>query len=75
VTLAYAPFVDPLPVWDYWPLLLLPLVAGLSVVYKSIRCDDMKRVPRESAQIFAVIILGLSAAALGIWILVRLVVN
>jgi len=75
VILAWAPFVEPLPVWDYWPLLLLPLCAGLSVVYKSIRCDDMRRVPREATALFATIIFALIAAAVLIWLLVKVVVN
>ena len=31
--LAYTPFVNPLPVWDYWYLLIFPLAAAVSVVY------------------------------------------
>ena len=72
---AWAPFVQPLPVWDYWYLLPLPLCAGLALVYKSIKCDDMRRVPREAAVIFLMIIGGLIAAALAFWVMVKLVVN
>jgi hypothetical protein len=73
--LAWKPFVQPLPVWDYWPLLLLPLCAGLAIVYKSIKCSDMRRVPREAAVIFITIVVGLCAAAIVFWGLVKLVVN
>lgn len=73
--LAWTPFVQPLPVWDYWYLLVLPLCAGLAIVYKSIKCDSMRRVPREAAVIFGTIVLGLVAAALAFWVMVRLVVN
>ena len=27
--LAYTPFVYPLPIWDYWPWLILPLTLGV----------------------------------------------
>lgn len=73
--LAWAPFVEPMPVWDYWWVLLVPLCAGLAVVYKSIRCDDMRRVPREATAIFLTILVGLVAAALAFWTLVKIVVN
>ena len=49
-----------------WPILLVPLCAAVAVVYKSIRCKDMSRVPRESAGLFVTILVGmlLTAAAL-----------
>jgi hypothetical protein len=33
--LAFVPFLDPVPVWDYWYLLVLPLCVGIAVVWKS----------------------------------------
>ena len=60
---AYRPFWNPLPVWEYWYLLLLPLCLGISVVYKSIKCHAMRQVPREAAEIFVTILLGMIAAA------------
>ena len=64
-------FIKPLPVWDYWYLLLLPLCVGVSIVYKAIKCRDMKQVPREAAVIFVMIILGMVLAAAALLILVR----
>ena len=61
--LGYVPFMQPLPVWDVWYLLAVPLCAAVSVVYKSIRCRSMRKVPREAAKATAWIILGLSTAA------------
>lgn len=63
LALAYVPFLRPLPVWDYWPLLLLPLVAAVAVVYKSVKCATMREVPREAASIAFWIVLGMTAAA------------
>ena len=60
---AYAPFMQPLPAWDVWYLLALPLCAAVSVVYKSIRCRSMRKVPREAAKATGWIILGLITAA------------
>ena len=60
---AYVPFVYPLPIWEYWPWLILPLCAGVAIVYKSVKCHSMKRVPREALMIFAWMIVGFAAAA------------
>jgi hypothetical protein len=68
---SFRPFWQPLPVWDYWYLLLLPLCVGVSVVYKAIKCRDMKQVPREAAVIFVMIILGMVLAAALLLLLVR----
>jgi hypothetical protein len=64
--LAYAPFFDPLPIWDrnwFWALLLVPLCAAVAVVYKSIRCSRMSQVPRESLVLFITIVVGMIVAA------------
>jgi hypothetical protein len=67
----YVPFMQPLPVWDYWYLLAVPLCAGVSVVYKSIRCRSMRTVPREAAKATVWILLGLVGAAVGLMLLVK----
>lgn len=69
--LAFTPFLHPLPVWDYWMLLLLPLTLGVSVAYKSLKCRTMSQVPREAASIAAMILAGMAAAAAVLWIIVR----
>lgn len=70
--LAYTPFLQPLPAWDYWMWLLIPLTAAVAVVYKSMKCPTMARVPREAAQITLLILLGMAAAAVVLMIVVRL---
>lgn len=67
----YVPFMQPLPVWDVWYLLALPLCAAVSIVYKSIRCRSMRKVPIEAAKAVVWIVLGLSAAAVGLALLVH----
>jgi hypothetical protein len=42
-------FVRPLPLWDYWVWLLVPLSLGVAIVYKSVKCRTMDQVPREAA--------------------------
>jgi len=60
----YHPFIDPLPwAWAHWAWTLLPLCAAVALVYKSIKCSTMSRVPREAAVIFVWIIVGMVLAA------------
>ena len=58
----YVPFVKPMPIWDYWYVLLLPLCLIIAVVYKSIRCYTMDRVPREALTLFVFILAVMLAA-------------
>ena len=66
MSLGWTPFLDPIPVWGnaVWPWLLLPLVAAVSIVYKSIKCRTMREVPREATVIAVWIVLGMIAAAI-----------
>ena len=59
------PFLQPLPVWHdaAWPWLLVPLCAGVAVVYKSIKCRYARQIPREAAVLTVWILLGMAAAA------------
>jgi hypothetical protein len=71
--LAYRPFLSPLPAWDVWPFLLLPLSAAVAVVYKSIKCESMRDVPRQAISITLWIIGGMAAAAAVLAVLVQFV--
>jgi hypothetical protein len=68
---AWRPFLSPMPVWDYWFWLLLPLSIGVAIVYKTTKCYEPRQVPREAALLSLWIVLGLVAAAIGIGIAVR----
>lgn len=56
-------FVDPLPVWDYWVWLAIPLCVAVAIVHKSVKCDTMRKVPREAAIITFWMLLGMTVAA------------
>ena len=46
----YVPFLYPVPAWHVWYLLAVPLCAAVAIVYKSIRCRSMNKVPKEAAK-------------------------
>jgi membrane protein YdbS with pleckstrin-like domain len=66
VSYEYQPFRTPLPVWNYWYLLLVPLCLAIAIVYKSVRCDSMRRVPREAMGLFVfiLVVMVITAGAL-----------
>jgi hypothetical protein len=64
-------FRQPLPIWDYWYLLLIPLCVGISIVYKAIKCREVKQVPREATVICTVILVGMVVAATALYGLMR----
>lgn len=69
----YRPFLTPLPVWDYWILLLIPLCLGVSIVYKAIRVQSINEVPKQALIITAWILGGMIAAAAVLMLLVKFV--
>ena len=69
--LGYTPFMHPLPAWDVWYLLAVPLCAAVSIVYKSIRCRSMRKVPVEAAKATGWIIVGLISAAVVLLVMVK----
>ena len=76
ILLAYRPFLDPLPIWRlpgwmWTPVLLIPLTIGVAVVYKSIKCSRMSKVPRESAALTGWILIFMIVAAIVLTIAVR----
>lgn len=72
ILLAYTPFLHPMPVWDYWLWLIIPLTLGVAIVYKGMKCRRLADVPREAAQISFLILTGMAAAAVLLWLVVRL---
>lgn len=67
------PFLEPLPIWRYWYLLLLPLCGAVAVVYKSIKCNLMSQVFRQSAVIVGWILLSFGAAAVALAMVVKFI--
>ena len=68
---SYRPFLSPLPVYDYWIWLLIPLCLGVSIVYKAIRCQTVREVPKEAALITLWILGGMAAAAAVLALIVK----
>lgn len=72
-TLAFRPFLDPIPGDRYWMLMLVPMVVAIAVVYKTIKTDRLQKVPREAAVLAAQIVAFMAMAAAALWLLTELV--
>ncbi len=71
---AWRPMLDPLPIGEYWPFLLIPLALGISIAYKAVRVGSreayLKSVVMMTTQIvLAMIAMGV-AAYLFIWFVI-----
>lgn len=71
--LAYIPLLDPLPLDGWWLVLMLPLTLAISVVYKTIKLDDLDQLPRQAVVLWGQIVAFMILAAAGLWLLTELV--
>lgn len=55
-------------------LLMLPLCLSISVVYKTMRCENLKDVLTASLLLWVTIVVGMYAVGLGLFILLRIMV-
>ena len=62
-TLAWRPFLEPLPIDAAWLWLCVPLVLGVAVVYKTIKLPDLRDLPRESLKLAGQVLLFMTLAA------------
>jgi hypothetical protein len=71
VPLGYTPFVDPLPLHDWWFWLLLPLCLLFSIVYKTVKCESVDQIPKAALSITFFILAGMAAAAVVLTVIVK----
>lgn len=66
-------FVVPIEIRGVGRLLMLaPLILSVSLVYKTIRCPDLRRVPLASIKLCIVILCGMMAIGVSLLITFRL---
>jgi len=54
--------------------MLLPLCLAISIVYKTIKIDDLRKIPAAVAASWATIVLGMCAVGIAVFILYNLAV-
>jgi len=73
--LPYRPFIDPLPLHDWWWVFLVPLAVGIAVVYKAVQMKDSAGYPRAVAVMALQIVLGMVALGAASYLLVAVYVR
>lgn len=71
MTLAFRPFLDPLPIDAYWYLLLIPISIFIAVSYKAVRVVDMKDYLRHVVVLSVQIIVSMMALGIGSYLIVE----
>ena len=66
--LAYTLFMTPVSITGIGKLLMLiPLALSISIVYKTIRCDNMRSVPLESIALCVTIVFFMMGLGVSLW--------
>ncbi|MEQ9094709.1 MAG: hypothetical protein RIE32_00435 [Phycisphaerales bacterium] len=68
LTLGWRPFIDPIDAHAWWFLLLIPIALLVSLSWKSVRIDDIKRLPRPVLVMTAQVILAMLGLGLAAFI-------
>ena len=72
--IAWSLFVNPMVLnGDRWTLrLLIPLCASAAIVYKTLRTNNLRRLPLEVLSLIGFMVLGLIGLGLGLWIVSKI---
>lgn len=57
--LAWRPFLDPIDAHTWWFLLIFPVAVLVSVAWKAIRIDDIRRLPRATTVMTVQVVLAM----------------
>ena len=55
-------------------LLILPLCLSVAIVYKTLRCENLRDIPAAAAILWGTIVVGMYAVGVGLWALFSLMV-
>ncbi len=69
-TLFYNPMQLPSDGWSLW--LLIPLCLAVSVVYKTVRTENLRKLPLEILSTLCYMLAGLTALGVGLWAVVAI---
>lgn len=67
----YRPFLDPLPVGDWWWVLFIPLVVATAVVWKALRLQRLAYFPRQVAKMTGQVAVAIVLLAVLLFVVVQ----
>lgn len=71
-SLAYRPFLDPLPLDTYWLLLMPPMAIAIALVYKAIKLDNLDDLPKQASYLAFQIVAFMAMAAVALWLVTEI---
>ncbi|MCC7407597.1 MAG: hypothetical protein IT442_05970 [Phycisphaeraceae bacterium] len=71
LVLGYRPFLEPVSVDGWWPLLLLPVVLAMATAYKTLRVGGLRSLAGEVAALTGQVVGLLVLIAVVLWWLTR----
>lgn len=67
--IAWTLFYHPMTVPSNWVLwLILPVLLAVAVVYKTLRTDNLRKLPKQIAMLLAYMVGGLLALGAALWL-------
>ena len=74
-TLAWIPFLEPMPsIGAWWPIFLIPLSIGISMIYKALRLPTLRNYAMGVAVMSFQIILAMAVLAVALFLVVQFLI-
>lgn len=67
--MAFQLFLEPLPLSGYWLYMMVPLVVVIAVVYKTIKINDLSKLPQQAASLTLQILFYMVLGQATLWLL------
>lgn len=74
LSLAYRPFLDPLPVGEWWWLLFIPIVVATSMVWKAMRLQRLQFFPRQVVKMTLQVTLTMILLSVLLYVVVQVII-
>ncbi|GIW74316.1 MAG: hypothetical protein KatS3mg103_0838 [Phycisphaerales bacterium] len=68
MVLAWRPFLDPIDAHRWWFLLILPVAVLVSLSWKAVRIEDLRRLPRAVAVMTVQVVLAMLGLGLAAYV-------
>jgi hypothetical protein len=65
-------FLHPLVVENVWLWLAPPLLLAIAVVWRTLKCENLRRLPLQVLRLFLMEVVGLTALGASLYIIFRL---
>ena len=71
--LALKPFLQPLPVDNFWMFFIIPIALVIALVYKSLKHPDEKTILHQAARLTVVIVVYMAIASVALYALIAVI--